>query len=653
MKFDQCLFGYDDGHRLLASSLPLGSETSLLTELSDLAPGTVFRQSEGYWTGVPAPVLGRYVLMRTWPAPEMSRPGCVWTHALVIDLALLESLNDLSVLQNIPVRPGPILNLGYYREPITVDLVHTVNARPKLDDTIVKRLIVSLYADGGPTIGVNSPGELDEALFAVWSQQWPRLRRNFRFQTATSSTHRPSSFVRFDIAAVLAPKNIEATQSDAGDMQWLTDVALDVQQGTTGPLRQFLRTYGRDVRKQRGSFRPLVEIKAMDSRAPTNSGQQLIDLVASAFPGLDDAKLLKQDLVDGELAPAAQAEIIRFVISNDDQSLFPIPTKAGINKLSKLWPKQSDEILRLGEITADASGALSKSIFKVIINCIPMSRFWEVTTLYPNIRRSMLLLHSELLISAEALTLDDATFVDVLPLIPQETQGIPELIFQLLARDSECLAKIAFERFPNVTAAQVLSAANSTNVIVAAPWWRELKRKPKLLLQREILCKVSRASLLYKIADSIGWVTPEVTSFGPGPWISALKNASFDLWNEQADTFNCFILALALKAGGEEGREAIEKFFDAVHRKVLKSNLYWRGEELLFPLLPNLGWMSNWDLGLRLRVAVATAYVDSDWPASSYALLSPDKKSRLMLAETAADLPGGSPYADAAKFGIP
>ncbi|MNG21689.1 hypothetical protein D3C85_1917650 [compost metagenome] len=60
--------------------------------------------------------------------------------------------------------------------------------------------------------------------------------------------------------------------------------------------------------------------------------------------------------------------------------------------------------------------------------------------------------------------------------------------------------------------------------------------------------------------------------------------------------------------------------------------------------------MSNWDVGLRLRTAVATAYIDSEWPTSSYALLAPDKKSRLMLAETAADLPGGYLYAQAAKL---
>src|SRR3546814_20493757 len=83
MTIDQCLFGYEDGHRLLASSMSLGDQTSLLTKLSDLAPGTLFGSSHGYWTGLPLPELARYALFRTWPAPELPRPGCVWTHALL------------------------------------------------------------------------------------------------------------------------------------------------------------------------------------------------------------------------------------------------------------------------------------------------------------------------------------------------------------------------------------------------------------------------------------------------------------------------------------------------------------------------------------------------------------------------------------------
>ncbi|STR60880.1 Uncharacterised protein [Klebsiella pneumoniae] len=206
MKLDHCLFGYDDGHRLIASSLPLGDEIAYLTELSDLAPGVIFGSSKGYWTGLPAPTIGRYVLMFTWPAPEMPRPGCVWTHALLLEPSMLESIKDLSILQGVISRPGNFVNKDYYSQPLEVDLTRKKITQLPLDLLLVEKLIDSLYGKVKTSIEVSSSDLLDRPLFAVWSQQWPRLRRNFRFQTAVSRKPRSTGSARFDIIAVFLKK---------------------------------------------------------------------------------------------------------------------------------------------------------------------------------------------------------------------------------------------------------------------------------------------------------------------------------------------------------------------------------------------------------------------------------------------------------------
>src|SRR4051812_34320413 len=94
-KLNQCLFGYDDGHRKIASSirLPDEVETQLLL-LTDMAPGLNSGEIEPYWTGTPVPALKSYALIKTWPAPEMPRPGCVWSHVLLLqfsDIPLFEN----------------------------------------------------------------------------------------------------------------------------------------------------------------------------------------------------------------------------------------------------------------------------------------------------------------------------------------------------------------------------------------------------------------------------------------------------------------------------------------------------------------------------------------------------------------------------------
>lgn len=653
MKLDQCLFGYDDGHRLLASSLPLGSETSFLTELSDLAPGAIFSRSEGYWTGLPVPAIGRYVLMRTWPAPEMKRPGCVWTHALLIDPILLESVEDLSALQALVIRPASLLDRNRYRETIPFSAFQTGESNKLVDDTIVRKLLTALYAMSSSIVEIASPGELDEPLFAVWSQQWPRLRRNFRFQTATSRIPRTVSSARFDITAILAHQSSSDLGTVDTDSPWLSIAALDVEEGASGSLRRFLWYYGRDVRRQRGSFRPLVEVRTIDSVALADSGQRLIDTITSSFPTSDDAKYLKQDLVNGVLVAHAQIDLFRFMLSNRNNTVFPLPTSSGISKIANFWQDRPDELLQLAEITADAEDAFSRSVFATITAGIQRQDFWAFTALYPRLRERMLQVCPELLLEDAVSTLDDATFAGLLPLISPEANGLIELVSRLLPRNAEMLAKVVFEQFPNIAATQVVLAANRTNTVVADVWFQELARRPTILLHPEVMSHVSRTSLLYRFADSLGWLTQKVVAAGAAPWAAALVNASNDLPDDQKDILSCFLVALAIMTGGNGGLLIIERLFHAVHRQVLDSKLSGRASEFLSPLLPDLGWVRNWDKGLRLRNAIAKAYVRNKWPPHSYSALERDRRVRAMLADVASEVPGGQPYAEAASSQTP
>src|SRR4051812_33811324 len=104
---DQCLFGYDDGHRLLATSvsLPPSAATQLLLA-SDLAPGVSGSEVVEYWTGIPLIDANCYALLRTWSAPEIPRPGCVWSHAVLLPFSDLPRFVDLAVLKSLFARPG-------------------------------------------------------------------------------------------------------------------------------------------------------------------------------------------------------------------------------------------------------------------------------------------------------------------------------------------------------------------------------------------------------------------------------------------------------------------------------------------------------------------------------------------------------------------
>ena len=183
--FHQALFGYDGGHQLLAASLRLPPEArhflGVATDLSGSAPPHGFSQT---YTGVPLPETNFYALFSTWLAPEMPRPGCVWSHVLLIDLADIAELRDLGGLCKLFLRPLPALWLEKFSNPLHYsDAPDSPCGLAASDEALAAQLLAALYGEAGKSVVVPAAcaSDHEELVFALWSQQWPRLRRNFRF----------------------------------------------------------------------------------------------------------------------------------------------------------------------------------------------------------------------------------------------------------------------------------------------------------------------------------------------------------------------------------------------------------------------------------------------------------------------------------------
>src|SRR5690554_2521241 len=184
----QALHGYSDGHQLLALSVKLSPrDRKTLLVLSDIsAPGSVL-DDRGYITGYPLAESGFFAIGRTWPALEMSRPGCVWTHTILVDFNDLATMDSLSSLLSLFQRPNDLKDSESYSLPVKVPSGTHVKM-PNCAKDWARSVVAALYTR--PKDLIVSKGrdrEIDEAVFAIWSQQWPRLRRNFRFCTLTSA----------------------------------------------------------------------------------------------------------------------------------------------------------------------------------------------------------------------------------------------------------------------------------------------------------------------------------------------------------------------------------------------------------------------------------------------------------------------------------
>jgi hypothetical protein len=309
VELQQALHGYEGGHRLISSSLPLnGAARRLVDSLSD-ASGTNVEGSPDlfpYLTGYPLPDQAHYVLAKTWLARGASRPGAVWTHSLFIPLVNLAKFPSLTPLLQVFREPSDLSERSVYKNALQVTVPDLRRPVDMQEDTI-RVLLLALY--GKPEYAVvitgEAPGTLPFIFTELWSQQWPRLRRHFTFCTGALELRRLGERP-FDLQAVWAKSagvlarpfvtRIERPYS-IPDASWVDTLAQDLTDSEDG-LRRFLSQFGAELSGGRRAMRVLVEL--YDALQALRQGPQPLRRLLeqlSAEPVVAEGVNLKQALL--------------------------------------------------------------------------------------------------------------------------------------------------------------------------------------------------------------------------------------------------------------------------------------------------------------------------------------------------------------------
>jgi GTPase-associated protein 1, N-terminal domain type 1 len=287
---DQALFGYADGHRQIASSVRLPpKDLFILSSASDLASGARLGERESYLSGLPLPDSRRYAFFRTWAAPEMPRPGCVWSHVLLLGPKTSASIPALSEV--LPFFRRPVANeTSSYGQPLDISTSLLVEPGPV---DLISEIIAGYYTNGRAVLSPDSgdPDAIENAVLTVWSQQWPRLRLSFSFCTASLSENRRTDESAYSVQ--VAP--LGETTSISRE-RWVSFAAADAAQNRVTPLRRFLWRYGRDIGSGWHAYRVLIELFTAaegHSHLPTEDALR----VFAELPDPADAEILKKDIL--------------------------------------------------------------------------------------------------------------------------------------------------------------------------------------------------------------------------------------------------------------------------------------------------------------------------------------------------------------------
>ena len=178
---EQTLHGYDEGHRILATSTGLDAEEErtidLLSDLSGYLPhGSDFSH---YDTGYPC---GRfYVLSRTWPDRKGKRSGTVFTHSLLIPRSACVEIRSLTSLTSYFRLPSHPVDRLTYRQSLNFSPFES--SQPLLSSMARRHLAALWFGQDLRPLLWTDPDTADEAARLLWSWLPPWLRADHSFCT--------------------------------------------------------------------------------------------------------------------------------------------------------------------------------------------------------------------------------------------------------------------------------------------------------------------------------------------------------------------------------------------------------------------------------------------------------------------------------------
>lgn len=654
LKVHQALHGYADGHRQLACSISLPTkDTRLMLVMSDVSGPGVASLGLPYITGYPLAESGLYALARTWPASEMSRPGCVWTHTLLIGFADLATLVSPSTIAELFQRPQTRALLDAYAGDVVVEpeaLSIERSLSPEASSWFEK-LASAVYEHPDAQVWARRTDgrDIDDAVLRLWDQQWPRLKRSFRFCTLTSRD-RSQEGIPFDLQLIPGSESsshlrfsstlegCEAISKSTGP--WLDDLLQDAEFPHVSTLRPFLRKLGADMLGGREAMRPFCSLHAALEAAGAVGVSDAVRRV-EASPDFSASELVKSIVVQAAMTDLLSVEghVLDFVIDN-----FSLLPEAAIRENQEslartLWEREprrlidlsSDsravirEAIRAGAVSIPGAAVVSQlpqvsDLAEQLLNLLPATaeapQFWASSQLLPTTAaRAGIELSKDAVLRAMMLGLRE----------PAAIQTALQAIGSLAAL--ACLQRLV----------------GSTTVDKQTGLWLQFAcTDTSAVAQFLATVSVPSRKLLLLLADAL---KPDAVpnEVGADPWYLALR-ALVAAEGRLPVELQVYGFRRALSGRSRSFEELLELTFEPLHVSAESDTFpedQWRLLERSLPWAP---FGQEWDKAIRLRRAVARKCSDLQLRAEGLAqLVRSDGLFLQLLAEIWA-LWGGSRY---------
>lgn len=594
-RIDQALFGYSEGHRQIAASVKLpAGDLYRLSAASDLATGIKLALNESYITGVPLEESKRYALIRTWLAPELSRPGCVWSHVLLLDAKVLSARANLHDLLQCFRRPND--DAETYAVPTVLRLG---SSEPTEIDEIELRRAIQNYYSGRPAIlsARLSHKKAEAIVTAMWSQQWPKLRARFAFRTAPAEPRRSDLF-QYDVQLGSASP---ASGGEGDTSEWAVVAAHDAAKCQVTNLRRFLWRYGRDISVARSSYRMLVELFVFVQKRRGISVEQVLRIFRS-LSDPSDGEILKKDVLGIPSGSPPLLDTISLldlleVLSDQKESEFVF--SAVSLRLQDLDGVSIGDVARYLDLNYDAMTPWKVELENAIVKKAEASTLSES---FPR-RLWMMVLRArpDLVVRDTVALLTSDELVQLLDLYPVASAEDP-LVREAVRRDfgipkiAELVRKDPVRFFLAALDARVRKE-------LSAGWESVWQAHLAAILATGWPREESSWSRVASGLVMLGY--PRHVGLQAKGWVFVLSSIQDDLRGDDRARFQGYLLQIALSDSEEDSWKLCALVFPDLQKLILTGKLPDDVHEMLLSSLPRYNTASYWDVNRRVLICLS------------------------------------------------
>lgn len=478
-----------------------------------------------------------------------------------------------------------------------------------------------------------SGGEVDSAVLAIWSQQWPRLRRNFRFCTQAASD-RSAEGASFDLQVLPShDRSVRSRFSDVVDAEgiinqppWLESALHDLAHPDQSDLRSFFRRLGSDVAGGREAFRPICLLHRALVAASKNSGS-----IHEAITVLQVEFGAKQSRTARALVAMAALESVEAL---DDYSFeflwgsLSFLESDALNdsaaKLGKIaWRRDPKRMVDLMNINAAEGVVLERSVVE-----LEVSELIAGLKSVPQLTEVALARRPELVIEHDFWSYNEAVNAS---LEIAKRRGLQSgAIAAMVKSERSDLSRAASHAFGSRVVLQTLNVMSHVSADHLLEWIGAIKNdtagiadflSSQPCISREILQALART------------LPPDGVSnnYGADPWVIAWQNSTGYIGEPETLYLMAYFLTRALGVMSRSQAELVQLSFEQTYNAVANQRLPDDGWHILEQRLPvSMFWLA-WDRCQRLRTGVCDLFVERDLSPNCFVRLTQSDQLFFML----------------------